>query len=252
MELCLPSRHHHVSPVSDDRYIMEMDISSKQLNRDQSCIINISRIKLQVVFISEMLEHGTNRIKENYQQGEKDRFTISSFHWPHVTCNKKATKVWKIFIAHISNSEGNLLSPLNTSIHKLAHVKYIVKISQDNSYLKLNASEGTSFFELEHIRSKLRIERQVPPIETTLNQCQCAARQTNLIISKNKRTMHCEVEHNVASDQWYETILKGVNLENFYEFLIKGDATVSVDGSFSPIRVSWHHLIASSHMKKGS
>ena len=80
MELHLPSRHHPMSPVSNDRTIMEMAISSKQFNKDQTCLINIVRIKLQVVFISDMLEHGTNRIKEKYQKGEKDRFTISSFH----------------------------------------------------------------------------------------------------------------------------------------------------------------------------
>ena len=69
-----------MSPTSNDRAIMEMAISSKKFSKDQTHLINIVKIKLQVVFMSDMLEYGTNRIKENYQKSEKDRFTISSLH----------------------------------------------------------------------------------------------------------------------------------------------------------------------------
>ena len=98
MELHLPSRHHPISPISNDRTIVEMAISSKKFNKDQTYLINIVRIKLQVVFMSDMLEHGTNRIKENYQQVENDRFTISSSHWPHAMCNKRLLKHGKYLL----------------------------------------------------------------------------------------------------------------------------------------------------------
>ena len=50
-------------------------------------------MKLQVIFISDLLEYGSNRVKENYQKGKKDRFTYSNYHWLYIETNKSATKV---------------------------------------------------------------------------------------------------------------------------------------------------------------
>ena len=87
MELHLPSRHRPMPHMSNDRTIVEMEISSKRLNKDQTCLISIVKIQLQVVFISDMLEHGTNRIKENYQKVKRidSRLVHSIGHMWHVS-----------------------------------------------------------------------------------------------------------------------------------------------------------------------
>ena len=111
------------------------------------------------------------------------------------------------------------------------------------------------FFVLEHSRRKLRTGRQVPPMSTIFSQCQCTARQPNLSMSNNKCTMNCVEEHNVAPDQWCETSVKGLNLETFYELLMQGDVTLSVNGSFFPDKsslTSAHYIIAHKERKLGS
>ena len=80
MELHLPSHHHPASTTTNDRTIIDTDLPSKHFNRDQIYLINIARIKLHVVFISDLLNHESNRIKENYRQGKKDRLKHSTFH----------------------------------------------------------------------------------------------------------------------------------------------------------------------------
>ena len=114
-----------------------------------------------MIFISDLLEYGSNRVKENYQKGKKDRFTYNNYHWPYVETNKRVTKVWTMFISSISNQEGILLSPINILIHKSAHMHSISKILEDHKYLKLSTHNRILYFELEYIRGSTRIKGRV-------------------------------------------------------------------------------------------
>ena len=91
--------------------------------------------------------------------GKKDRFINSNFHWPYIVVDKRATTVWRIFILSITNSEGSLLSFINTSIHKSVHIRPNSEILDDKQYLKLIDHNGTLYFELEYIRSRIRMKK---------------------------------------------------------------------------------------------
>ena len=79
-------------------------------------------MKLQIIFLSNFVEYSSNRIKENYLNGKRDKFSSSYFHWPIIITNKRATKVWYSFLSLITNQEGILLSLLNTSSLISAHI----------------------------------------------------------------------------------------------------------------------------------
>ena len=46
------------------------------------------RVRLQLIFISDLLESRRNKIKEYYWLERKDRFTKSVYKWPEAYPNK--------------------------------------------------------------------------------------------------------------------------------------------------------------------
>ena len=48
----------------------------------QLWMINLVWLKLQVIFISNLLEPKINRVKECFWQGKRDKFLVSSYKWP--------------------------------------------------------------------------------------------------------------------------------------------------------------------------
>ena len=66
MELYLPTHHYPISLVTNNQIIIETIIESKNFSQEQIYLINIVRIKLQLIFISDLLEYGSNRVKENF------------------------------------------------------------------------------------------------------------------------------------------------------------------------------------------
>ena len=52
--------------IHNDRLIMKKVFKVRYLSKEQQYLINIIRLKLKVLFISDLLESGTNQIRECY------------------------------------------------------------------------------------------------------------------------------------------------------------------------------------------
>jgi len=106
-------------------------------------------MKLQIIFLSDLVEHSSNRIKENYLKGKRDKFSLSQFYWPIINTDKKATKVWCSFLSLITNQEGILLSLLNTSTLISVHIILNTEISNNYKYLRIISKNECLYFELK-------------------------------------------------------------------------------------------------------
>jgi len=106
-------------------------------------------MKLQVIFISDLLEHKSNRVKENYLKGKRDRFSLIMFLWLSIVTDRKVSTIWQSFLLLITNQEDLLLSPINTSIQKSAHIISNTKILANRKYLRIQKKNQTSHFELK-------------------------------------------------------------------------------------------------------
>ena len=82
---------------------MREAISILSLLKKQLTLIIFVRIKFQVIFISNLVEYGSNRIKECYIKGQKDCFSTSKYIWPSAQPNKSVIRAWIQFISMISN-----------------------------------------------------------------------------------------------------------------------------------------------------
>ena len=63
----------------NERALIELVINLGNFNSNQLYYINVVRIKLQVIFVSDLLVINTNWVKECYLKGQKDKFTIIKF-----------------------------------------------------------------------------------------------------------------------------------------------------------------------------
>ena len=100
-------------------------------------------------------------MNENYSKGKINRFCSSQFQWPAIERNNRANKVWVMFIRLITNNKGVLISLLNTSTYKLAHIRSNTEISNDNRYLRIVSNNNTTYFKLENYRGKTKIKQRV-------------------------------------------------------------------------------------------
>ena len=65
--------------IMNNKIIIELAIGLKTFNKEKLYLINLTWIKLYVIFISDFLEHNSNRIKKNYLKEKSDRFSSSKF-----------------------------------------------------------------------------------------------------------------------------------------------------------------------------
>ena len=61
----------------------------------QLYLVNLIRIKLQVIFISDLLCFRTSRVKDCFWEGEVDKFAKSRCNWPIVLLDKVVILQWK-------------------------------------------------------------------------------------------------------------------------------------------------------------
>jgi len=77
----------------NDKTIIETAINSKEFNKEQLYLINLCRMQLQVIFIYNLLEYRTNKVKENYSNSKIDRLYSSQFQWPAIERDNRANKI---------------------------------------------------------------------------------------------------------------------------------------------------------------
>ena len=80
-------------------------INSKVFNQKYQYIINIVQLYLQIIFISNLVEMNTNKIKDYYQNAERDKFSKSKYDWLYVEPNSSSFILWKQFIHIISSQD---------------------------------------------------------------------------------------------------------------------------------------------------
>ena len=72
-------------------------------------------MKLQIIFLSDLLELLSNIIKEYYWEGKKDKFSRSNYRWPIIKPDNKVTIIWRHFLQSISTQNWTLSSYINTT-----------------------------------------------------------------------------------------------------------------------------------------
>ena len=77
--LYLPRIYHPQSQVLNDKTIIETAVTSKLFNNKALHKLNIMWMHLEVIFISDLVELGTNTIRTNIQQVERDEFIVSKY-----------------------------------------------------------------------------------------------------------------------------------------------------------------------------
>ena len=92
MQLHLPS-NHLISIIPSDKTIIKEALLTKLFSPQDLYLLNLIRMKLQVIFISDLLEPSSNTIKECYWEGKKDRFTFSTYKWLNIEHNNIVLKV---------------------------------------------------------------------------------------------------------------------------------------------------------------
>ena len=72
--LYLPSNYHPNSNITNDSIIILNLLEIKIYLKEQCRLVNLVRLKLQVIFISDLLEPGSNKVKECYLKEKNDKF----------------------------------------------------------------------------------------------------------------------------------------------------------------------------------
>ena len=93
MQLTILNSFYLSLHITNDKTIIDQLYFLKYFSNEQISIINIIRLKLQVIFLCDLIEVGLNCIKEYYTKGRLDRFSKSTCMWPEAKTDKKAVKL---------------------------------------------------------------------------------------------------------------------------------------------------------------
>ena len=70
--------HHPITKIMNDKTIIDIAINLKYFLKESIQLINLVRMRLNIIFILDLLKYNTNRVKECFQK-RRDRFTCSTF-----------------------------------------------------------------------------------------------------------------------------------------------------------------------------
>ena len=111
LQLCFPTIHHPQSKLSNESTIIFKALSLCIFSRDDIHHLNVLRIHLQVIFMSNILQEKTNYIKHCFRVGKRDENKLTKYKWPVVVPSKRSVVIWDRFLRSIS-AQNNLLSPI--------------------------------------------------------------------------------------------------------------------------------------------
>ena len=173
IELYLPSIHYSQTLIQNNKAIIKMVLKIRSFSIYQKYIINIIHIKLQIFFISNLLDSALNRIKDCYWNRRRDKFIKSRFRQPQAEPDSSAIITWKLFLKHITNHDRVLLSPINTSSPFTAHRVSITSISSDNKVLVMEQENKKTYYEINSKQRKQYLEKVIsPPSSLTFHSCE--------------------------------------------------------------------------------
>ena len=163
---------------------MKVALRVKIFSKIHLLIINLVRMKLQVIFISDLLKPSLNKIKECYWDGKKDRFVSSRYRWPIVKPNKKVMKIQKIFLKQITTQSRILTSPISTTDRPTNYWSSITYISPNKEYLALNQIDSFIYYQLETRRDKLYVQKAVvKPNKIIFSPCEYSISKQSIQLS---------------------------------------------------------------------
>ena len=71
-------------------------------------MLNLIRIYLKVLFLSDIVEGISNRVRENIWKAKRDKYLESRFLWPIAQPDDRVLNLWKEFIRHITYPDKTL------------------------------------------------------------------------------------------------------------------------------------------------
>jgi hypothetical protein len=121
-------------PYINDKIVIIEVINLHLFNQEQLYFINLVRINLQMIFLLELVEQNSNRIKSCYLVVIRDKNSQSLYKWPKIIPPIKAKKIWKQFLIAITTND-----------------KVLVKIIQkrDQLYHRVSNSLSSEFWPRE-------------------------------------------------------------------------------------------------------
>jgi len=196
-------------------------------------------IKLQVIFMYNLLENRCNRIKEYFILEWWDQFFTSTYNWLFVQPTRIATKTWIQFLNTISNQNNILSSPVNTSLHISNHRESIVSITEDQSIILLDNNRIQQYCKTIKERSKLKFERQIEKHDNkAFLPYQCDIKNNFLIISPpHTITLSLDQIKCQSTEAWIKEYMK-IDFPAIIEAINFNKVVFSVDRSFFSERSS--------------
>ena len=77
----------------NDQLIMRIAIDSKLFSNKSIQLINLVRLNLQIIFLSNLLEISINKVKQNIYEAKKDIFHQSIYDWLEAVPTHKACRL---------------------------------------------------------------------------------------------------------------------------------------------------------------
>ena len=71
--------YYLILPILNNQTIIVIAIESKLFNAKSIKLINMVWIRLQVIFLSDIVEIGTSKVRRNISEVEKDRYHRSVY-----------------------------------------------------------------------------------------------------------------------------------------------------------------------------
>ena len=111
LKICLPKIHYPSSCHRNDITIIEKALSLKIFNKTELYHFNILWVHLQIIFVLDLLQPNTNKIKLCFWTGSWDQSISTKYKWPSVIPAPIAITLFKRFLYTIS-THNHLLSPI--------------------------------------------------------------------------------------------------------------------------------------------
>ena len=119
----------------------------------------------------------------------------------------------------ITNNKGVLISPINTSTHKLAYIRSNIEISNKNRNLRITSNNVTTYFELENHREKIKMKQRVKSIPENFRPYEYCLKSSYLNISSNSHSIEFSQTRDINLEEWFNSQIDIENISNFVNLL---------------------------------
>ena len=148
INLYLFHTHYLISLILNDKTIIDIVLRLKIYLPEQLYLLNLVCMKLQVIFILDLLECKTNRVNIYYTNTRHNKFTQSMYLWLEAYLEYKAIKFQKKFILLITTNNSSLLFLINTSSILFPYYIMFIRIALNQEFLRISNKEQNDTYYL--------------------------------------------------------------------------------------------------------